>query len=155
MVETPAGVDPVQLLWALAGNESSYGANCTPRHEPGYCYITHGRYATTGQMRELTQEWGCLAHCSYGPWQLMLDNAHGAFSPLELMSDPEKACMATVSFLRRVVLPMSHSLDDIGHFYNAGPGGPFPTKYCCDLKLHYSNPMPTPPAPETTEAAHV
>ena len=32
----PRGVDGAQLLWAMAGNESSFGVNCTPRHEPAF-----------------------------------------------------------------------------------------------------------------------
>lgn len=141
----PKDIDGAQLLWALAGNESSYGDNCSPRHEPGYCYITHGGYSKNPSIVEMTEDWGCLAHCSLGPWQLMADNILG-FTPMEILCDPEKACLATVGFLKRAVLPMAQSLDDIGHFYNAGPRGPFPTQYVTNLKLHYQVAMPQPAA---------
>jgi hypothetical protein len=37
-VKDPDGIslDGPRLLWAIAGNESHWGANCKPRHEPAY-----------------------------------------------------------------------------------------------------------------------
>jgi len=63
-----AALDPVKILWAFAGVESSFGLQSNPRHENGYCY--NGRYFDA----MLTDKWGCLAHCSYGPWQVMFTN---------------------------------------------------------------------------------
>jgi hypothetical protein len=74
-----AGTDPVKLLWAIAGVESNFGMNSAPRHEQGYCYS--GRYFDA----KATSEWGCLAHCSYGPWQVMFNHFPPSISPLSLL----------------------------------------------------------------------
>ena len=65
LTELPYGVDGAQLLWALSGNESSFGANCTPRYEPAY--DVGGRYADA----DLLARFGRAAACSYG--EVMLD----------------------------------------------------------------------------------
>lgn len=54
-----------KLLWAIAGNESGFGSNPVARHEPGYCY--GHKY----DIPQLSKQFGCLAHCSFGPWQMM------------------------------------------------------------------------------------
>ena len=63
----PAGspLVPDRVLWALAGCESDFGMYALPRHEPAYCY--GHRY----DVPSLSKRYGCLAHCSYGPWQMM------------------------------------------------------------------------------------
>ncbi len=58
-------LDGAKVLWALAGCESDFGARAVARHEPGYCY------GHIYDPKELSGKWGCLAHCSYGPWQMM------------------------------------------------------------------------------------
>lgn len=60
-----APLDGARVLWALAGCESDFGVNGLPRHEPGYCY------GHTYDVPALSRRWGCAAHCSYGPWQMM------------------------------------------------------------------------------------
>ncbi len=72
-------LDKVRLLWGISGVESSFGLNCSPRHEPAYCY--GGRYFNPVASRE----WGCLAHCSFGPWQVMFANFPYGVSPLSLI----------------------------------------------------------------------
>src|SRR2546429_7159205 len=76
-------LDKVRLLWGLAGVESSFGWNCNPRHEQGYC--TRGRYFDVLS----TKAWGCLAHCSYGPWQVMFPHFPVGVSPLSLVWEDE------------------------------------------------------------------
>src|SRR5579884_4172965 len=83
-LNAPEGIAGPQLIWALSGNESSFGAHCPPKHEEGYCYGHKYCDASYSQM------WGCLAHCSFSPWQIMATNAR-QFTPLELMNEPEKA----------------------------------------------------------------
>jgi hypothetical protein len=114
-LNVPIGINGVCLLWALAGNESSFGASCAPRHELGYCY-GHKYFDAS-----YTHEWGCLAHCSFSPWQIMATNAKG-FTPLELLDDPEKAIQATVGFLNRQILgaEKAATLSEIADAYNSG-----------------------------------
>ncbi len=82
-LRAPASVDPAKVLWALAGCESDFGAAALPRHEAAYCNIGRGRYDVTA----LTRQWGCAAHCSYGPWQMMFGHLvdfhplHDALTP--------------------------------------------------------------------------
>lgn len=80
------------LLHALADVESGQGAmRLAARHEKGYCY---GSTLYTGpngaDLREQSHVYGCLAHSSFGTWQLMFI---GAFEmgfrgdPVELRDD--------------------------------------------------------------------
>lgn len=119
LVRVPAGIDGTRLLWGLSGNESSFGQNCAPRHEPGYCPISNGRYAA--MMTSLTNQWGCLAHMSFGCWQVMLVNCMG-FSPLELLHDLDAQAEACVGFLNRRIFDEQHAatLAEIGDAYNHG-----------------------------------
>jgi hypothetical protein len=138
----PEGIDGPQLLWSISGNESAFGRMNTPRHEPGYCYISGGRYSRNPRVVELTKGYGCLAHCSLGPWQLMASNAVG-FTPLELLMEPEKAIIATIGHLNRAVLPQSKNLRDIADAYNSGNCRDHivPERYIADLQEHYNVPM--------------
>jgi hypothetical protein len=113
----PAGVDGVTLLWALSGNESSFGADVTPRHEPAY--DTDGPYAGNWPMPELLAKYGSAAACSYGPWQILLANAP-SYSPTDF-NDINKAAQATVAFLNSQLRQFKpQSLSDIGSIWNGG-----------------------------------
>lgn len=114
-LHVPAGVAGPQLLWALSGNESSFGAHCPPKHEDGYCY--GHKYYDAGY----SQSWGCLAHCSFSPWQIMATNAR-QYTPLELMQDPEKALITVVSHINRKILAAQKAatLSEIADAYNSG-----------------------------------
>ena len=141
----PNGIDGAQLLWALSGNESSFGLNCTPRHEPGY--DVGGRYATHSPMPELRMQFGRAAACSYGPWQLMLAFA-GGHSPND-MSDLLTAANATIVFLNcdlRRFETKIEALCDIGEVYNAGHVCP-DLDYTTKLDTNYLVPMPVGLAP--------
>lgn len=129
-----APLDGAHLLWALAGCESSFGKDCTPRHEPGYCNKTNGFYwrkaieAMAGgkasrQQKYLvnaTVEFGCDAHCSFGPWQVMFVNAIG-FKPEEFKS-AETCAVVAVGFLNREVFERqrARTLAHIADAYNSG-----------------------------------
>jgi hypothetical protein len=112
--------DKVRLLWGISGVESTFGMNCNPRHETGYCL--GGRYFD----RERTLQWGCLAHCSYGPWQVMFQNFPFAVSPLSLMwaDDGLQAaqfCLrGAVGVLNRAIGRGVRNLSDLVIAYN-GP----------------------------------
>ena len=143
-LNTPPGIDRAQLLWALSGNESLFGDWCPPRHERGYHYGSR-MYRRSKELRDLTKEWGCLAHCSFGPWQVMLVNAPG-YSPVELMADVELACKSAVDFLNRVTLGAQNAstLEEIADAYNSGnfKDDIVPHEYIARLKRNYKIPMP-------------
>ncbi|HEV7521304.1 MAG TPA: hypothetical protein VGP89_09410 [Candidatus Angelobacter sp.] len=141
LLKVPVCINGPGLLWALAGNESSFGASCAPRHELGYCY-GHKYFDAS-----YTHEWGCLAHCSFSPWQIMATNAKG-FSPLELLTDPEKAVQATVGFLNRQILGAEKAvtLSEIADAYNSGNwrDANVPQEYIDKLLKNFGIAMPAP-----------
>lgn len=139
LTDLPDGVDGAQLLWALAGNESSFGANCTPRYEPAY--DAGGRYADAG----LLAQFGRAAAMSYGPWQIMFVNCPRNYSPAD-MYDLDKASVATVLFLNRQLNRFRPvTLRYLGAIWNGGnPGAiniPAVAQYAERLAENYSVPM--------------
>lgn len=152
LLDLPSAIDGPRLLWAIAGNESSFGANATPRHEAAYCY--GGKYfkaAKNGNpLAALTKSWGCLAHCSFGPWQILLVNVP-TFSPMELMTDAEVSARAALQHLNRNVLrsidlqrPVANVLRDIGDAFNSGNARDqiIPEEYIRRLVGNYVVPFP-------------
>ena len=141
LTELPYGVDGVQLLWALSGNESSFGANCTPRYEPAY--DVGGRYADA----DLLARFGRAAACSYGTWQIMFVNCPPNYVPSD-MNDLDKAAVATILFLNRQLNRFRPStLELIGAIWNGG--NPLALSsfrvqhYADELVRNYAVPMPT------------
>lgn len=139
----PDGVDGAQLLWALSGNESSFGLNVTPRHEPAYDF--GGSYAGSGNMPTLLEEYGHAAACSYGPWQVMLTNA-ATFAPDDF-TDLETACQASVSALNSLLRRFKPgSLVQIGQCWNHGEPTSTPNAgvlaYTVELQQNYNIQMP-------------
>ena len=149
--DAAANIDPVLLLWALAGNESGFGVDCKPRFEPAY--FTGGRYAEEQAQVELIAEYGEDAAKSYGPWQLMLVNAPG-FTTQELANDAEAALQATVGFLKREIFGRQKAvtLAEVGEAFNGGSWERFAggrdgdssvvEAYVPRLQRHYDTPMP-------------
>lgn len=140
----PAGVDGATLLWAIAGVESGFGVNCTPRHEPAY--DKGGRYSTHAPMPGLLENFGSDAACSYGPWQMMLCNfpigttPDGAANQLDITAQDSVLCL---NRLLREWKPVN--LDQIGECWNAGRIVADPD-YTSKLERNYVVPMPTAPA---------
>jgi hypothetical protein len=156
----PAELNGPMLLWAIAGNESSFGDRTNARHEIEYCPQKHmhgpdhagqyveriGRHSLSSPRQiELYHDFGCTGCCSFTPWQIMAVNALG-FTPIELLEDLDKGAEAVVSFLNRI-LASQHHFDGIGlsgwleviaRLWN----GPAVTvQYMDDLKKHYTVPM--------------
>ena len=148
-----ASFDAPTLLWAISGCETSFGQNCVPRHEPEYCTqkAWHkqadgtferrpGRYSMQNSAYiERERQWGCWAHSSYGPWQIMFSNAPG-YAPDELYMDLEKAAEATVGFLsRRIAEVEPDTLYKIAELWNGSGMNP---QYAIDLLDYYQAGLP-------------
>lgn len=141
------GYDAAQLLWAICGNESSFGVDCTPRHEPAF--DVGGTYAKAPAQVALLEKFGRAGACSYGPMQVLLVNAPNGYAPADF-DDLDKAVAAGVYALN-MLLSRNHpkTLAEIAACYNAGhvPSGAWPTgvaRYANSLTVHYADPMPEP-----------
>jgi len=137
LLRLPDGIDPARLLWALAGNESSFGAESNPRHEQSYCY-EHAYFNA-----DRTRLWGCLAHCSYGPWQVMYSNFNISISPLELLGPTGVTLLAggTTTLLQSIVdRQKARTIEEIGEAYNTGKIQPDP-EYVAKLVRNYAVPI--------------
>jgi hypothetical protein len=147
LLNLPPGVTGPQLLWAISGNESSFGANCTPRHEPAY--DVGGPYGDGAVMKPLLALYGSAAACSYGPWQIMFCNVASGWTPTDL-EDLDKAAQATVAFMNVEFSRFKPaSLAEIGECWNAGhpirpPSMPSPpvAAYVHELVGNYATVMP-------------
>lgn len=132
-------LDKIRLLWGIAGVESSFGNDCNPRHENGYHY--NGRYFD----KPSTSAWGCLAHCSYGPWQVMFPNFPVGVSPLSLMWDtdgrvPSEVCLlGAIRVINVAIARGAKSLGDIVLAYN---GQEYENHYASLLVACMADPMP-------------
>jgi hypothetical protein len=158
-----AEIDGARLLWAMSGNESTFGEHCTRRHEPGWCtggdYQGHtfapGVYSDSLALIKLTQLYEHLAHCSFGPWQILLINSEQPCSP-EAMVSIDRAAFETVKFLNRRILHAqgATTVEQVGIAWNSGslhhpndvPEGV--ARYAADLREYYDHePMPAEVAP--------
>jgi hypothetical protein len=116
LVGLPAGVTGPQLLWAMSGNESRFGSNCTPRHESAYDF--GGKYQF-GNLDNL-HKYGSPAAYSYGPWQIMFCNA-SAYTPDSLALFISVAALATTSYLNKQIAHFKPTtLAQIGSIWNGG-----------------------------------
>lgn len=136
----PATIEGPKLLWALSGNETSFGQNVVARHESAFCPLQHGRYSKDGLQGALFRDWGCLACCSYTPWQLMAVNAIG-YTPLELLQDLERSVEAAVGFCSKLFGRPNPpaTLDEFARLWN---GSGVSQQYIDDLKKNYTVEMP-------------
>lgn len=95
----PLGLNAYALLYMLGGVESSFGLVASQaRFEKAYA--RGGPYA----VPELDKEFGDMAACSYGPWQIMFVNARSVCPevvPEELRTSVRAAGVASALFLNR------------------------------------------------------
>lgn len=77
-LRVPAGVNPIALMRAICDLETEGGERWgATLHEAAYCY--GGKYyRDSDELRRLSRPWGCLAHSSFGPWQILFITAHEA-----------------------------------------------------------------------------
>lgn len=134
-----SGIDGKRFMLAIAGCESSFGKNVTPRHEPAFDF--GGTYATKPPQDELLKEYGGKAAYSYGPWQILPCNALG-YTPDELQGDEEKCAQAFVGFFNHYIIGQKHALtlNEMAQAYNSGHYSKTPDvgvqRYAADV-LHY------------------
>jgi hypothetical protein len=153
-----AAIDGPLLLWAMSGNESTFGAHVTPRHEPAYCT---GIYSHSPGVIALTEKYSHAAHCSYGPWQILLVNCDVTATPKQLLGDIGLCAVQTVNFLNRRILHAlgAQTIEQVGIAWNSGtlhhPAG-LPNgvaRYAEDLRGYYDHEsMPAAPASVVAEA---
>lgn len=134
----------MQLLWGLSGNESSFGKNVTPRHEPAY--DVGGALAESPEQAALLGKYGSAAACSYGPWQIMLVNAPEGTAPKDF-DDLSTAALCTVGFLNSQLRRFNPlTLTTIGQIWNHGSPtnamSPGVSAYVEKLAKNYDVPMP-------------
>lgn len=139
------GYDAARLLWAICGNESSFGHDCTPRHEPAY--DMGGTYAKAPTQAALLVKFGSHGACSYGPMQVMLVDAPFGTAPIDF-DDLDKAIAAGAFALNRLLRANKPTtMAQIGACYNGGhvPKGIWPDgirRYADELIRNYAEPMP-------------
>ena len=116
-----AGIDGARLLWALAGCESSFGRNCVPRHEPYYHDMATAKPVLNPRLVHLTELYGCAAHSSFGPWQLLLLNTPDGTHP-QFFDELAQAARLTVEFINDHVIRAkgATSIAQIAATYNSG-----------------------------------
>lgn len=142
-------LDGIRLMIAISFNESTFGANCGPRHEPAY--DNGGSYATGGQIA-LLSTYGSAAACSYGPWQMMFGNFVNA-TPTQLLTSLDACAQQFVRFFNSYVIHGHHaaSISDIGQIWNGGHVSANPSPgvmaYCTKLQTAYDQAVAPPPAP--------
>jgi hypothetical protein len=112
-------VDGSRFLWALASIESSYGAQRDfARIEPAY-QPKGEMYRQSSTVQALWRQYGALAACSFGTWQMMATTAHDlGFTghPCELQTDAILAPLV-VRYLQR---SKATTLRDALDAYNSG-----------------------------------
>ena len=114
----PPGVAPASLLWAICGNESSFGVNCTPRHEPAY--DAGGAYADSLTQAPLLRLYGPAAAYSYGPMQVMFCNAPPGVRPADF-NDLATGMRAGVFALNKLLAHFRPArIAEVGYCYNGG-----------------------------------
>jgi hypothetical protein len=137
----PPEINGRWLLWAMAGCESSFGADCGPRHEPAY--DVGGKYADNPAMAALLEKYGRAAACSYGPWQILLVNCGTKTAPQD-MTNLDQCAVETVSFINRRILAEQKpsTVEEIAEAWNSGKWRwqtvpPGVERYAAECRRHY------------------
>lgn len=147
-VHAPAGLNPVVLMAAIARNESSFGANCGPRHEPSFD-VGGEVYVRSPQIQAMVQKFGAAAACSYGPWQMLFPNFQPQLSVSDALGNLEALAQQFVTYFNRYVIgaAKASTLSEVGMVYNAGhimqTPGPGVRAYCAELQAGYDSLLPT------------
>ena len=109
-----------RLMYAISGEESSFGENCGPRFEP--------RYWNRPVLMQITlnAQYGKAAAMSYGPWQLMFAASVQYYKPIIpadlLTPDINIHAEGAVAFINEYVIKDQKAADlyDIARIFNSG-----------------------------------
>jgi hypothetical protein len=109
-LHVPASIDPQALLRAIAMKESTRLARWqAPRHEQSYCYGGSNHMKNDPGQKMIDWKWGCAAHSSWSPWQIMFRTAvELGFDPTRDPADLKDPFVA----VDYVVLYLNHRLFD-------------------------------------------
>lgn len=109
-------LDGAKLMWALSGEESTFGADCGPRFEPAYW--NHPSVA----QKPLNAEYGQAAAMSYGPWQVMYVNCVKFGTPGEIDGNINLSAESAVDFLNSYIIKIvgAKNLFEVARAYNSG-----------------------------------
>jgi hypothetical protein len=121
-LEANSKIDPVTALLAIAHVETSGGVRAmASKHETAYCY--GGRYHSI-RLRDLSRVWGCCAHSSWGPWQILYITAveAGFTGDPVLLRDPEVSGPYVVAVMNRRVFDALQG-ETIIHLFDAWNSG--------------------------------
>lgn len=144
-------VNAIGLMRAICQNETSGGARWgATYHEAAYCYggpyyKGDGPGGRPGDdvLRDLTKAWGCLAHQSFGPWQVLYITAyeHGFREDPVLLRLPHVCAEFLVKILNRRLFDKmaGATLEDALDAWNSGQArdANVPAKYVADGVRHY------------------
>lgn len=119
-----AGINGSAALRAIAQVETGYGRQgLATLHEAAYCY--GGRYYLgSADLQRLSLTYGCLAHQSYGPWQILFVTAYEVGfrgDPVELR-EPSRSVEYVVGVLNLRTLDklMDATVEDLFDAWNTG-----------------------------------
>lgn len=114
------GLDKVAILLGLCGVESSFGKLNRPKHEEAYA--PGGRYFKNLPMQGLYKQYGALASCSWGPWQIMAIKAHelGYEGHPSELHDGRISGPYVVMNLNKIVRDGAESMEHVLDAYNTG-----------------------------------
>lgn len=139
------GLDRVRFLLAIAGKESSFGADNRARYERAY--DDQGFYGIKSKFLQAhLKKYGALAACSYGPWQILYCKAaeHGYEGhPLALWS-AEVSLEPVLSVFNHLIYNGADTLEKLADGWNSGSfrDSIKPDQYIASVKQLYLS-LPT------------
>lgn len=133
-----ARLDPMQLLIALGGRESDFGANLKPRHEPSWDAGGHV-WMHSRELQGYIKLNGAAGASSYGPLQVMAFDAGGSYAVKDLAHDPQVAMEAAVKYFNRYVTGhwRARTLEEICRTWNGGHPSAGTTPGYVEAVTHY------------------
>lgn len=122
MLILPDDIDPFKLLWAICGEESSFGQNVKKRYEP--IYGPGGKYYNQSlRIQQDYKLYGKDACSSWGPWQIMYPTARELGfkkSPYELHGMEESIPYVIKYINKRAIERGAKTVTEIADAYNTG-----------------------------------
>lgn len=119
-LRVPPGMNAAALLKALAAQETTDATRIAAcKHENAYCY---GGSLHSDAPSDWA--WGCAAHCSWSPWQIMFTTArmHGYADDPVGLRDPMVAGEYVVQEINRVLDEPGATTDEVFRAWNGGFG---------------------------------